>query len=78
MTRKKESISIYKRMTFQTHTAQLNACLINDLQYGGHEDRAAHEGEDENAGEPLLPDAQELGLFPRCRAAGLLLQAVDV
>lgn len=52
--------------------------LSPDLQHRGHEDRAAHQGEDHEAREALLSDAQELGLFPRGRALRLQLQAVHV
>lgn len=51
---------------------------VTDLQYGCHEDRAAHEGEDHEAGEALLSDAEELGLLTRSWALWLQLQAVDV
>ena len=48
------------------------------LQRPGHEDGAAHEQEDEQAGEALLPDAQEARLLPGGGALRLQLQAVDV
>lgn len=50
----------------------------SDLQHGCHEDGAAHEGEDHEAGKALLSDAEELGLLPGGRALGLQLQAVNV
>lgn len=49
-----------------------------DLQGPSHEDGAAHKQEDEEASDSLLADAQEAGLLPRCRAARLQLQAVDM
>lgn len=42
-----------------------NKKTVSDLQHRCHEDRAAHEGEDHEAGEALLSDAEELGLLPR-------------
>lgn len=39
-------------------------CVVTDLQGSGHEHWAAHEQEDEQAGEPLLSDAQEARLLP--------------
>lgn len=51
---------------------------ITDLQHGGHEYWAAHEDEYHEAGEALLSDAQELGLFTGCGAFGLQFQAVHV
>lgn len=52
-------------------------CLC-DLEHGRHEDGAAHEDEDHEAGEALLPDAQEFGLLAGRRAPRLELEAVDV
>ena len=51
---------------------------VTDLEHRGHEHGAAHEGEDHQARESLLSDAEELGLLPGGRALGLQLQAVDV
>ncbi len=51
---------------------------ITDLQYGGHKHRAAHEDKYHEAGEALLSDAQELGLFSRRGAFRFQLQAVHV
>lgn len=51
---------------------------LTDLQSSGHEYRAAHEQEDDQAGEPLLSDAQEARLLSWSRALRLQLQAVDV
>lgn len=50
----------------------------NNLQQARHEYRAAHEQEDDQAGQPLFSDAQEARLLPRGRALRLQLQAVDV
>lgn len=51
---------------------------LSYLEYWGHENGAAHEDEDHEPGDSLLPDAQELGLLSWCRAARLYLQAVNV
>lgn len=48
------------------------------LEDGRHEDGEAHEEEDHEAGDALLPHAQELGLLARGRACRLQLQAVDM
>lgn len=53
-------------------------CLSSHLQHRGHEDRAAHQGEDHEASEALLSDAQELGLLSGGRTLRLQLQAVDM
>lgn len=49
-----------------------------NLQGSCHEHRAAHEQKDDQARQPLLPDAQETGLLSRSRALRLQLQAVDM
>ena len=48
------------------------------LEGGGHEDGAAHEDEDHEAGDSLLSDAEELWLLAGRRALRLQLQTVDV
>lgn len=58
--------------------AALLSVQQNNLQHARHEYRAAHEQEDNQAGQPLLSDAQEARLLPRGRALRLQLQAVDV
>lgn len=42
-----------------------NKKTASDLQHRCHEDRAAHEGEDHEAGKALLSDAEEFGLLTR-------------
>lgn len=58
--------------------AALLSVQQNYLQQARHEYRAAHEQEDDQAGQPLFSDAQEARLLPRGRALRLQLQAVDV
>lgn len=55
-----------------------NKKATSNLQHRRHEDGAAHQSEDHEAGEALLSDAEELGLLPGSRALRLELQAVDV
>lgn len=51
---------------------------VSHLEDWRHEDRATHEDKDHESSDPLLPDAQELGLFSRGGAARLHLQAVNM
>lgn len=51
---------------------------LSYLECRGHENGTAHEDEDHEPGNSLLPDAQELGLLSWRRAARLYLQAVNV
>ncbi len=48
------------------------------LEGRGHEDGAAHQDEDHEAGDPLLSDAQKLWLLAGRRALWLQLQTVDM
>lgn len=74
MPKKTLLIGPLKMLYFQTRRAG----TFPDLEHRGHEDGAAHQSEDHEAGEALLPDAQEFGLFAGRRALRLQLQAVDV
>lgn len=55
-----------------------NVLPLPDLQNRRHKHRTAHQGEDHEASEALLSDAQEFGLLPGGRALRLQLQAVHV
>lgn len=69
---------------FKSHETWLGSELLKDvtivphLKHWRHEDGAAHQGEDHEACGALLPDSEELGLFPRSRALRLQFQAVNV
>lgn len=51
---------------------------LTNLQDSSHEYGAAHEQEDDQAGQPLFSDAQEARLLSWSRALWLQLQAVDM
>lgn len=55
-----------------------HVAILPDLQNRRHKHRTTHQGENHEAGEALLSDAQEFGLLPRGRALRLQLQAVHV
>lgn len=81
-TKNKNISQLYFLISSQAYFRHMGAALRsvqqNNLQQARHEYRAAHEQEDDQAGQPLFSDAQEARLLPRGRALWLQLQAVDV